>query len=32
MLAKAKEIAKRQGKAGDKKAIFGIFQSFFKGK
>lgn len=30
MLNKAKAIAAKQGKAGDKKAILGIFQSFFK--
>jgi len=30
MLKKAKEIAAKQGKSGDKKTVFGIFQSFFK--
>lgn len=30
MLNKAKEIAKKQGKNGDKRTVFGIFQSFFK--
>ena len=30
MLNKAKAIAAKQGKAGDKKVILGIFQSFFK--
>jgi len=32
MLKKAKEIAARQGKAGDRRTVFGIFQSFFKEK
>ena len=32
MLKRAKELAAKQGKAGDKKVILGIFQSFFKSK
>lgn len=30
MLDRAKDMAKKQGKTGDKKTIIGIFQSFFK--
>jgi len=30
MLNKAKAIAAKKGKPGDKKTILGIFQSFFK--
>ena len=30
MLDRAKGIAAKKGKAGDKKTIMGIFQSFFK--
>ena len=32
MLTKAKEIAKEQGKEGDKEVIIGVFQSFFQAK
>lgn len=32
MLDKAKEIAKQQGKEGDKEVIIGIFQGFFQAK
>lgn len=32
MLNKAKQLAKEQGKEGDKETILGIFQSFFEAK